>query len=158
MYSLHLRFIIPPLNSNSVYVTYGLVVMYGFLLESLRVGCPRKRFGAKKLCQRGHCAFCITEAFSDYIFNVTNLRIGKSDDVQVTRPRFHSNSSLNTKFIISHVLSPVTVMSVFHLLRLAKNNGHLFMKVYRKFLRAKDGTPEPLQRVYKNFPRSGSNN
>lgn len=108
----------------------------------------------EKLCLLWRGPRRVVKALNDYVFKIENLRTGKCGDVHDTRLKFYSDSSLNDKAILSHVLSSKTGMPVSHLLRLHEcDSGELFVLVRWKGLLSEEDTLEPILRVYEDVPK-----
>lgn len=109
-------------------------------------------FEGEKLCLRWRGPRRVVKALNDYVFKVEDLRNGDHEDIHGTRLKFYTDSSLDEKVILSHVLSSETGMPVSRLLKLVDHNGDLHVLVRWKGLSKDDDTLEPLFRVYEDVP------
>lgn len=108
----------------------------------------------EKLCLRWRGPRRVTKAMNDYVFQVEYLRNDIVEEVHGTRLKFYSDSSLDEKAVLSHVLSSETGMPVSRLLRLQEDdNGRLHVVVRWKGFSSSDDTFEPIERVYEDVPK-----
>lgn len=115
----------------------------------------REEFSAgEKLCLRWRGPRRVVKAQNDYVFQVEDLRNGAVEDIHGTRLKFYRDADLDTRAIMSHVLSSETGMPVARLMRLEETDDRTLKVVVRwKGLPHSEDTLEPLHRVYEDVPR-----
>lgn len=110
-------------------------------------------FEDEKLCLRSRGPRRIVKAHNNYVCDVEYLYCGNIDPVHGSRLKYYSDSSLDKKVIMSHVLSSETGMPVAGLMKLAKVDNELKVQVRWKGLSPQEYTLEPLQNVYEDVPK-----
>lgn len=95
----------------------------------------------------------ILEALLDHVFQVKYFCNERIQDVHRSRLKHFSDSSLNEKAIMSHVLSPITAMPVARLPRLQDCDSELKVHECWKGLFIAEDTLELRKRVYENIPQ-----
>lgn len=108
----------------------------------------------QKLCSRWRGPRRIVTVLNDYVFCVEDMRNDTMEDVHGTRLKYFSDSSLDAKVILLHVISSETGMPASRLLRLQEDDdGQLCVVVRWKGLTTNDDTMEPINRVYEDVPK-----
>ena len=90
---------------------------------------------------------------NDYVYQVEDLPNGVLEDIHANRLKFYRDSELDTRVIMSHVLSSETVMPVSCLMRLEDTEDGLKVLVRWKGLPNSEDSLEPLARVYEDVPQ-----
>ena len=107
----------------------------------------------EKLALRWRGPRRVTDAVSDYVYQVEDLRNGALGEVHASRLRFYSDSHLDTEAIMPHVLASETGMPVQRLMRLVQGPKGIEVVVrWRGFPPSAD-TTEPLQKIYEDVPQ-----
>ncbi len=107
----------------------------------------------EKLALRWRGPRRVIKANSDFVFQVEYLRNGALEEVHASRLKFYSDSSLNKKAILSHVISSETGMPVARLMGIEEEDGKLFVVVRWKGLSKSEDIREPLEQVYEHVPK-----
>ena len=95
----------------------------------------------------------VLKPVSDYVYTVEDLRNGLGYDIHGTRLKFYRDRSLDTRVVMSHVLSSETRMPVARLMRLIDIADGLKVLIRWKGLHNSEESAEPLVRVFEDVPQ-----
>ena len=111
----------------------------------------REDFSAgEKLALRWRGPRRVLMPFSDYVYTVEHLRNGLTDDTHGTCLKFYRNRSLETRLVMSHVLSYESGMPVARLMRLIDTADGFKVLIGWKGLPNSEDSAEPLVRVFED--------
>lgn len=95
----------------------------------------------------------VIKALNDYVYQEEDLRNGDITGVHICRLKFYSDSSPDTKAIISHVLSSERGMPNSRLVKLVDSLDDLRVEFRYKSILVSEDTFQPIQGIYQDVPR-----
>jgi len=110
-------------------------------------------FKGEKLALRWRGPRRIIKALNDYVYQVEDLRNGQTEEAHGSRLKFYRDAELDTKVIMSHVLSSETGMPVARLLKLTDEPDGMKVIVRWKGLPHSEDSAESLEHVYEDVPQ-----
>lgn len=107
---------------------------------------------SEKLSLRWRGPLRVVRLINDYVYAVEDMRNEDIGDVHVSRLKFYHDSSLDTKAILSHLISSETGMVVQRLMSLVDYEDELKVCVRWKGLSPSEDTEEPVENIYQDVP------
>lgn len=107
----------------------------------------------EKLCLRWCGPRRVVKALNNHIFQIEDLRNGEIESIHATRLKYYSDSALDTKAIMSHVVNSEMGMPVARLMRFVESEDGIKIQVRWKGLSPQEDTLEPLQNVFEDVPQ-----
>lgn len=107
----------------------------------------------EKLALRWRGPRRVIKALNEHVYQIEDLRNGNLQDVHASMLKFYSDSLLDEKAILSHVLQSETGMVVARLMGLEESPEGLLVQVRWKGLPASEDTYETLERIRQDVPQ-----